>query len=102
MIEQCGAIGRQIWRRIASESKATELIENILGSLDQFCTLLDQGMTTLALRRMDRAGDGEYVSALFRGQPRGDQRTALQVGFHHEATNAHAADEAVAAREVGG
>src|SRR3569832_3011150 len=49
---------------------------------------------------VDGARDGEHLSALLRRETCRDERAALNVRLYHEGAEAHAADDAVAAREV--
>ena len=59
-------------------------------------------MTAAGDWRMNRAGNGEYLTPLLGGQTGGDQRTALGCRFNHQDAARQAGNDAVAARKVVG
>jgi len=48
----------------------SELSQNVIGTLDELCTLPNQMMTASRQRVMNRAGNGEYFAALLTRQAR--------------------------------
>src|SRR3569833_2380428 len=80
--------------------KRGQFFQYILPGLDQFGALSDQGMTAAREGVVDGARDGEHLSALLRRETCRDERAALNIRLHHEGAEAHAADDAVATREV--
>ena len=53
--------------------RETQLVEDIAGGLDELGALLDQLVTAAGDWRMNRAGNGEYLTPLLGGQAGGDQ-----------------------------
>src|SRR3569832_490612 len=80
--------------------KRGQFFQYILPGLDQFGALSDQGMTAAREGVVDGARDGEHLSALLRRETCREERAALNIRLHNEGTVAHAADDAVATREV--
>ena len=67
-----GRVERQ--RHLGERVGLAQLFEHILCAFHQLGALSDQGVAALALRRVDRAGDGEHLAPLFQRLPCRDQR----------------------------
>src|SRR5207302_2067677 len=61
---------------------------------------LDERVTALGKRRVDRAGNREYFASLVGGEARGDERARGEPRLDHQAALREPADQAVAARKV--
>ena len=82
--------------------RQVQFLQDIAGTFHELGALLDQRVTTLGERRVNRAGNGKYFPALLGGEARRDERAAVRSGLHDQAAEREAADQAVAAREMGG
>src|SRR5262249_62069920 len=85
VVEQFVLFCRWRLRRSSRRSCDTQLVEHVLGALDELRALLEQRMTALRERRVDRAGDRKDVAALVRGEPRRDEPAASECRLddHH-------------------
>src|SRR5258706_13070059 len=104
MLEQRRFVAVQ-FRRFACELCASgqlEFVEYVIGIVYELRALFDQRVAPFGERRMNGTGQREHFASLFVREPGGDQRTALQPGLDNQASQAHAADQAIAARKVGG
>ncbi len=96
----CGTLDRLITGR--QIFPALQAFENVIDRLDQHRAFTNQLVTASSAGVMDRSWDGIYLAALLCSQPRGNQRSAGNAGFHHEHAEGQAADDSIASREVAG
>ncbi len=57
-------------------------------------------MATLRQRRVDRTGDGEYLTTLLGGRARRDEGTRRERSLDDQAALCQPADQSIAAREI--
>src|SRR5438270_9590678 len=95
-----GARARLRRRGFAAAPKIAELREHVLCRLDELAPRLDERVTALAERRMDRAGNREYLAFLVGGDARGDEGGRCEPGRDHQAALRELADPAVASGSV--
>jgi hypothetical protein len=95
-----GAGGVRRGRRREVPEERAELGEHVAGPLGEGGALADERVAPPGERIVDRAGDGEHLPTLVGGEPRRDQRPALQAGLDDHHAEGEATDDAVAAREV--
>ena len=62
--------------------------------------MLNQRVAAFAVRVVDGAGHGEHFAPHVCRQPRGNQRTGFQSGFHHQHGRGERGNQAVATRKV--
>src|SRR2546428_11173603 len=77
--------------------RQVQFLEDILYSLNELGTLLDEVVGAAALGREDATGDREDFAVLIGGPARSNDRAALQVTFDYENAEAHAGHDAIAA-----
>src|SRR2546428_8413926 len=79
--------------------RQVQFLEDILYSLNELGTLLDEVVGAAALGREDATGDREDFAVLIGGPARSNDRAALQVTFDYENAEAHSGHDAIAAGE---
>ena len=95
------ALSRRRRRRHARDARERrQLVDDVVGAVDQLGALLDERVAAARLRRVDRAGDREDVAAGLERQPRRDQRARLHGGLDDERAARERRDDAVPDREV--
>src|SRR5688572_1876624 len=71
--------------RVRGWGRQAQLLQHIGGALDELRALLDEGVTALGERGVDRPRNGEDFPSLFGSESRGDERAAVRRRLHHEA-----------------
>src|SRR5882672_1741048 len=82
--------------------RQVQFLQDIAGAFRELGALLDQRVTALGERRVNRAGNGKHFPALLSSEARRDERAAIRRGLHYQAAEREAADQAVAAWKMGG
>src|SRR5262245_46483474 len=87
----------ETWRLRRSQ---TQLLKDIDGSLDQFCTIFQQRVAAKVTTTDDRSGNDHDVSPLIERLASGDERAADFWCFDDDDRARQAADDSIPHREV--